>query len=424
MSELLSHDQLPLNIIDQAVPDRPVIVLDDLGHGAWLNSSAMEAVGYDTLQGDPPGGILVRDPDTGDLTGVVLENAQQAVRTAAIPPIVENLDFAYDGLLEVMDILGENGITSISDAGGYWTRGHHTVWQRAETEETLTVRASNAYYIFPDMDYDEQMAELETLFSDSEDSLLRFNQAKIYVDGILSQGTGALLSPYNQSFELPGVPNDGFLYFDVETLNDYSADLAEIGYQLHYHVTGDRGARLALNAIEAAQAGDLSARHRLTHLYLVDGADRPRFAELGVVGDWQLSPDATSDEYYAFMQPFLGGRADELLPAFSPQFQNATISSDWDADEVSPFRKISSLLSLQWDNVPELDTILQMMTLNVAYLLHQDDITGSIEVGKLADLIVLDQNLFEVSPAQIERTKVLWTLLEGEEVYRDNSFNN
>lgn len=423
MAALLYRDQLPIDVLDEAVPDRPVIILDDLGHGAWLNTLAMEAVGYDKLTADPSGGVILYDPDDDTrLTGIVLENAQQKVRTASIPPTDANHELAYQGLLKSMEDLAQNGVTSISDAGGYWTRGHETVWQRVLDANKLTVRASNGLYVYPDRPFDEQIQEISARFSNDAHSLLRFNQAKIYVDGILSQGTGALLSPYNESFGFPNVPDDGFLYFDVDSLNQYATELSAAGFQLHFHVTGDRGARLALDAIELALPDDTSdPRHRLTHLYLVDPADRPRFEELGVVADFQLSPDAVSAEYNSFMTEFLGtNRVNQLLPAFDllGDGVTVTISSDWDADVLSPFNKIASILGQHAANRPDLNTILRMMTLDVAYLLHQDEMTGSIEVGKWADLIVLDQNLFEVQPNEVVNTQVLLTLLGGEEVYR------
>lgn len=421
IADLLYRQRLPIDVLDEAVPDRPVIILDDKGHGAWLNSLAMQAVGYDTMAGNPAGGILVRDPDTEQLTGLVLENAQQKARTASLPPTEENLELAYQGLLAGLATVARNGITSVSDAGGYWPRGHHLVWQRALDAGTLTVRANNALYLFPDHDFDEQLAQFEQLYTNDPESLLRFSQAKIYVDGILSQGTGALLSPYNQSFEIPGVPNDGFLYFDTNLMNQYATELDDLGFQLHFHVTGDRGAQVALDAIETAITSNHSTdkRHRLTHLYLVDPVDRPRFNQFDVVADFQYSPDSTDQEYIEFMQPYIGNRTHELLPLFDMVASDTavTLSSDWDADSLAPFDKIEAVLTQDTNEILSLSTIIRMMTLDVAFLLHQDNTTGSIEVGKFADLIVVDQNLFDIPLQEIDQTQVLLTLLRGEAVY-------
>ena len=421
MAHLLMQERLPIDVLDEAFPNNPVMVLDNLGHGVWVNTSALQAVGYDTLEGNPQGGIIVRDPNTNQLTGVLLENAQQAIRSAAFPPNDINLDRAYDGLLLSLEILAENGITTVSDAGGYWTRGHERVWAWAEEAGDLTVRAINALYLFPDIPYDEQIEALRSRLTNDPNALVRFNQVKIYVDGILSQGTGALLEPYNQTFGLHGVPNDGFLYFDIETLNRYTTELDAMGFQLHIHVTGDRGARIALDTIEHAQQinGTVDNHHRITHLFLVDETDRHRFAQLGVYADFQLAPSSVDDANIDYMFNYIGERAEQLLPAFELIAADApvVISSDWDADELSPFAKIQTIINIDFDNELSLDQILRMMTIDVARLLHHENQTGSLEVGKYADMIVLDQNLFEVNPSLIADTSVLLTFFNGEVIY-------
>ncbi len=422
IANLLEYDGFPIDLLDEAVPDRPIVIVDDIGHGAWANTLAMQAVGYDKLTDNPPGGVVDRDSETGRLTGIVLENAQQKLRTASLAPTEANLQLGYDGLLQALKTLSENGITTVSDAGGYWTRGHDQIWERAVNEGTLTVRASNALYLFPDLPIDQQLKDFKAHYSNDTNSLLRFNQAKIYIDGIISQGTGLMVEPYTGVFGLPGVPDDGFLYFDQDTLNRYAQELDEEGFQLHFHVTGDGGARLALDTIEATIAanGDKDQRHRLTHLYQVHPDDRARFANLNVVADLQLAPSSVDPNYAEDMKDLIGERATELLPAFDLYDEGATItiSSDWDADALSPFVKMQSILSQDANNIPPLATIIEWMTINPAYALHQDETTGTIEVGKFADLVVVDQNIFEVKAEQIAKTQVLLTFLEGEEVYR------
>ncbi len=179
---------------------------------------------------------------------------------------------------------------------------------------------------------------------------------------------------------------------------------------------------IVLDDIEAAAKANASVdrRHRLTHLYLIDPADIPRFSELGAIADFQYAPSSTDDEYIEFIAPFLGDRIDSLLSLYETYKSGATVvlSSDWDADTLSPFEKIQNVLVLDEGKVMTLDDVIRMMTLDVAYLLHHDQTTGSIESGKFADLLVIDRNLFEPPLEQIGQTKVLLTLLEGKEVYR------
>lgn len=417
MTNLLDQSDNPIALLDQISADRPILILDDIGHGAWANSAAMAAAGYDRMESDPPGGILLRNKETGKLNGVVLENAQQKLRNLAFPDTPERVDFAYEAMLGTLDLMAENGITSVSDAGGFWPQGHVKVWQRALAEGTLTVRASNALYVYPDLPLDEQMADLEALYSNDPDSLLRFNQAKIYVDGILEQRTGAVLAPYERG---PGIDHgydSGFLYFDVDTLDRYSKALSEAGFQLHYHVTGDRGAQLALDAI--AQSDASSGPHRLTHLYLVDKADLPRFAELGAVADLQLAPSSLDPEYNDFIRSFIGDRADFMMPAASLEEAGAlvTLSSDFDADELSPLVKLQAALERGEEGAPDVETAIRWMTINPATLLQHDETTGSLEPGKFADLVVIDRDLTDIPVSEIGGAKVVATLLQGEPVF-------
>ncbi len=416
MPHLLDQTDNPVAVLDELVPDRPALILDDIGHAAWANSMALEAVGYDTIEGNPPGGIILRNAD-GKPNGIVLENAQQKLRNLAFPDTPENEAFAYESMLPTLKTFAENGITTVSDAGGFWPQGHVKAWETAEKNGTLTVRASNALYVYPDLPFDQQVAQLAKLYSNDPDRLLKFNQAKLYVDGILEQRTGAVLQPYLKG---PGIDHgfdSGFLYFETPVLNDYARALSKIGFKLHFHVTGDRGARLALDAID--QADMKPGPHRLTHLYLLDPADYPRFNETGTVADFQLAPSSLDPDYIAFIREFIGDRADRMMPAASLEKSGATVvmSSDFDADELSPLVKIQAALERPKEGAPDVRTAVKWMTVNPARLLNQEDRTGTLEVGKYADLVVLDQDIFDIPVKKIGETEVKATLLQGKPVF-------
>ncbi len=421
MPDLLAQTSHPIDLLDKLFPDRPVLVLDNLGHGAWANRAAMAAVGYDRLKGNPPGGIIDRDAQ-GRLTGIVFENAQQALRNAALPPNGANLDANYDALKEALKVLAQNGITSISDAGGYWTRGHHLAWQRAARDGVLNVRASNALYVFPDLPMDQQIADIIALKESVSDTFLHFDQAKIYVDGILSQGTAALYAPYTHAPAGIEVSNRGFAYFDKSTLFDVASRLDKAGFSLHFHATGDRGVGLALDAIEEARRrnGVSGNHHRVTHVFLVDQRDRARFAALGVSADIQMTPSSLDPDYLAFLRDVLGAkRAAQLIPAAALLEAKApmTLSSDWDADTLSPLVKIQTTVMRKNQGIKDVHKVVQMMTISSARLLGQDDLTGSLEVGKFADLVVLDRDIFTMPPNQIAKIKIRATMLGGKATY-------
>ncbi len=200
-------------------------------------------------------------------------------------------------------------------------------------------------------------------------------------------------------------------------LNKYSKTLTAAGFQLHFHVTGDRAAGLALDAIAAA-ARD-TGPHRLSHLYMIDKRDQPRFEKLNAVADFQIPASATDKAYILYMQSLIDTRANQLLPIGPLVTEGATItlSSDWDADELSPLKKLAGVLTRRRQNVADLATAIEMMTINPARLLRQEDRTGSIEVGKYADIVILDRNLFDMRAEQIGKVKVKATLLQGEAVF-------
>ena len=416
MFALLEWHPRPVEVLDAVIPDRPALILDDIGHGAWVNSAALARAGFDTAPDAENGNIILRSAD-GRPNGVVLENAQQALRTLAFAPTPDMLDFAYESLIDASYELSANGITSVSDAGGYWPQGHHQVWDRAETADALTVRAANALYIYPDVPLGAQLAQVKALYHDDPHRLVRFNTAKIYVDGILGQATAALLEPYEASVGLAPEEARGFLYFAETDLMRAAQELSAAGFQLHFHVIGDRAARLALDAIEGAAAG--SGPHRFTHAYLVDAADRPRFAALGSIADLQLPPSALGGGYERFLKGLIGERAQELMPARALLDAGAlvTFSSDWDADILSPLAKMKAAVQRRHNGFPDLESAITASTITAAIALDHADITGSIEVGKLADLVILSDNILDMPLGRIDRTRVDATLLGGEAVY-------
>ncbi|MBL1276738.1 MAG: amidohydrolase family protein, partial [Ectothiorhodospiraceae bacterium] len=159
--------------------------------------------------------------------------------------------------------------------------------------------------------------------------------------------------------------------------------------------------------------------HRISHLYMIDKRDWPRFKKLSAVADFQIPTSATDTDNMAYMQSLIGARANQLLPIGSLIQAGAdiTLSSDWDADELSPLKKLAGVLTRRRQKVPDLATAIEMMTINPARLMRQDDTTGSIEVGKYADIVILDRNLFDMRPERIGTAKVQATLLQGEAVF-------
>lgn len=419
VEELVEALESPLAFLDALVPNKPVVIVDAVGHGAWANSRALEAVGYLTATSDPQGGIIDRFED-GTPTGIVYENAQQKLRTAALPPTAEHLNENYQGLKLVLEILAENGITTVGDAGGYWPRGHEKAWVQVEDGGGMTVRASNTLYVFPDRDFKTQMDEVLVRKTQDASRLAQFDQVKIYVDGIPEFGTAAMYEPYTQN---PGVVfgyPKGFEYFDPQELVDYTVAFDKAGFQVHFHATGDRGVGIALDAVaEARRINGSGKAHRITHCIIVDPRDHTRFKELNVVADMQISPATTTPDDLPFYREIIGDRTANLYPAASLIAAGAEVilSSDWSADKLPPLEKLEAAVTRQVEAVPDLASAVRMMTLGPAKLIGKDAVSGSLEVGKQADLVVLDQDIFQITASKIDETKVLGTVMGGRVVY-------
>jgi predicted amidohydrolase YtcJ len=412
--------ELPIDVLDKIVPDRPAIILDDLGHSAWTNTKGLAAAGIAADAPDPQGGVYFRDPASGRMTGLLLENAQQLVRNASALDDATN----YKGLLVALKELARNGITTVSDAGGFWGQNHPAAWQKALAAGTLTVRGVNSLYLYPHLDHAAQLAELKARFSDDNQSLLQFDTVKIYIDGILDLGTASMVDPYDKPVD-PKYPN-GFRYFTTEELQQYMNELHAIGYRAEFHVIGDGATRAALDAVAAIPVPkeEIAARrHRTTHTYLVHADDVARFAEIGVIADFQAGIESTATDYHQGLVEFIGDRALDLLPMTKVIETGAhvSLSSDWDADALPPFGIISRAVTRD-KNAVKIDKAISMMTIEAAYALGQDALTGSITVGKYADYIIIDRNMLEDDPKDVIKTKVLLTMLAGREVYRSDTF--
>jgi predicted amidohydrolase YtcJ len=426
--DLLDSGQSPLAILDEAIPDKPVAMLEETSHSLWINSVAWQQAVQQGIFNEEdinvPGGIVYRD-DAGKFTGILFENAGNRVLDIAFTPSKELNNLNYEGLLYGLEILAQHGITSMVDARTYWQRGHLDVWKRAESEGKLTARAVLSLWAYPHLGDELQIEKLKSMYQNNADSLLRVSQVKVYSDGIVGNGTAALLEPYQASFGITD-EDKGLNYFEESRLTHYVTELEKVGFDMHIHTIGDRAVRESLNAIEAAQKtnGNIMRRHRLTHLELIHPDDRPRFAQLGVIADFQLAGEFTEPKHAkAENQPLIGERASDMFPVKNLYDTGTTItlSSDWDVSEISPFLGIER--ALKQNKLPNLESAIRAYTINAAFLMRQENLTGSIEVGKYADLIVIDQNLSEIPVGKIDETTVLLTLLAGKEVYRHPDFS-
>ncbi len=416
----------PVDILDDALPNTPVAFIEETSHSVWVNTAALQLAGIDRYTPDPVGGVIARDRN-GDPTGLLLDNAGDLVyELAFLPPTDQLRELHYEGLLWALERIARNGITSMVNARVYTRRGYLDVWRRAEEAGTLTARTILGLWAYPTLgpgeSDDDQIERLISLYANDPEALLRVSQVKFYSDGIHLNETAATLEPYALADRLPfpvSPDHRDLNYFDEQRLTRYVQALESAGFDAHIHAIGDRGVRESLNAIEeviARNGAGVDRRHRLTHVEEVAEADIERFAELGVIADFQLAGD--------FVLPAPGESADGYLPVREIYDTGAriTLSSDWDVSSLSPFVGMQNSLLRAEQSLPSLEAALRAYTIDAAYLMRSEERTGSLEVGKYADLVVLDQDIFAVPIEDIGRTRVLLTLLGGEAVFRDPGF--
>jgi predicted amidohydrolase YtcJ len=424
---LVESSTEPRKLLDALNESRPIAIMEETSHSVWVNSKALELLELDGIiseQNIAGGAVLLNDQ--GKSTGVLLDGAGDLAFDMAMAETPERLERNYQSLLAGLDEVAKNGITSIVDARIYWQRGYLKAWQRARDENALTARSVLSLWAYPNINDEAQIKHLTSLYENDVESMLRINQIKFYSDGITHNATSALLAPYEKDAYYDEVGPKGLNYFNEQRLTHYTTELSKVGFNMHIHAIGDRAVRESLNAIEAAQLANKSpsnkgiGRHRLTHVEMVAEIDKKRFAELDVIADFQLAGEFTHPENFAEMEPLIGERAHAQLPVRDIYDTGAvvTLSSDWDVSSLSPFVGMQNALTRGAQSLPDLASVIEAYTINGAYVMDQDHITGTLEKGKEADFIIIDQNPFEIDSNKISEIKVLKTILAGEIVYQ------
>ncbi len=429
---LVESSTEPRTLLDALNESRPIAIMEETSHSVWVNSKALELLKLDgiiTEQNIAGGAVLLNEQ--GKSTGILLDGAGDLAFDMAMAETPERLERNYQSLLAGLDEVAKTGITSIVDARIYWQRGYLKAWQRARDENALTARSVLSLWAYPNINDEEQIKHLTSLYENDVESMLRINQIKFYSDGITHNATSALLAPYEVGAYYEEVGPVGLNYFDEKRLTHYATELSKVGFNMHIHAIGDRAVRESLNAIEAAQLANASVdnkriegkgvgRHRLTHVEMVADVDKKRFAELNVIADFQLAGEFTHPENFEEMEPLIGERAHSQLPVRDIYDTGAivTLSSDWDVSSLSPFVGMQNSLTRGAQSLPDLASAIEAYTINGAYVMDQDHITGSLEKGKEADFIVIDKNPFEIDVNKINTIKVLKTILAGDVVYQ------
>ena len=439
---LPSGTSLTRHDLDRLVTTRPILVRNADGHKFWMNSRAIENAGIDATTPVPLGGQIGRDANgvpNGFFADMDVGDWGETVE-ASEAELVERVR-------RTIADANRMGITSVFIPGG--NQGQPIArWAKVQDAGGLSLRANlglSADFVHETADLAELRKQVAALDEDRKyaKGLISVTSVKVYCDGVMEYPaqTAAMLKPYNvnagsadKPVWRPGTSRGP----DPACSNARQGfiELDKAGWQVHVHAIGDRATREALDNFEAARDanGARDLRHTITHLEAIDVADIARFPRLGVIASmslqWARRDAYTVDNTVGYIDDALYER---LFPAAELWRAGAIIAggSDYPVDPLLPMVQIETALDHTGEAIPgvvpgalspqeaidDLLAVIKMHTINAAYQLHMDRDTGSIEVGKYADLIVLDHNLFEIPTERISETAVVTTMLGGKVVY-------
>ena len=435
-----SMDQFPggtptKDPLDAIVADRIVYLPNRDGHSVWVNSRALEVAGIDAQTPDPPDGRIERDA-AGAPTGALHEGAAELVGRLAPDPTPEDM---YRGVLEGQRYLHGLGITAWQDAAVSATSwgDNYSAYRRAAERAELTGRVIGALWWDRERG-EEQIQELEQLRAEGRVGRFAPTSVKIMQDGVCETFTAAVLEPY---LDVDGRPTEhrGISFVDPEALRRAVTALDARGFQVHFHALAERAVRECLDAVEAALRanGPGDGRHHLAHLQVIHPDDVPRFRSLRAVANAQPLWAAHEPQMDDLTIPFLGEprwRWQYPFGSLARSGASLCFGSDWAVSTPDPLQALHVAVNRVMPDhylygsgvtdvfLPEerldLATAIAAYTIGSAFVNHLDDITGSIEVGKLADLTIVDRDLFALPREEIGSARIDATYVEGMQVFR------
>ncbi|MGI9205822.1 MAG: amidohydrolase [Woeseiaceae bacterium] len=416
-------------MIDAVVADKPVLIMDEGFHGAWANSAALAELNITQDTADPvPGFSYYKRDDNGDATGYLLEGTAGMAMTA-LNVITEDVIVA--GTAHVIDVLNSYGVTAAYDAGaGSDADNLRNILTRLESGGDLTIRLKGSYRPAGPDDVAQAVERASNWRETIKGENYHFSFLKIMQDGTVEGRTAAMFEDYQGE---PG--NSGESVFSDEELAEMLTGAAANNIDVHVHALGERAIHEALNGIEKARNAhpDSLSRYAICHIQVITDQDLPRFAELDVIA--QSTPLWASYDTYG--EQFVSEDQFNRYWRFN-SLKKLGVRLTWGSDfpasgagmlGMSPVVQMEIGHTRQNPGEPDapiqpreeerldLESLIRGYTIDAAYQLRMEDEIGSLEVGKKADLVVLDRNLFETDAYDIHETNVLLTLMDGNVVH-------
>lgn len=409
--------------LDEIFPDQPVLLQDESGHNGWVNSKAIEVAGVSKETILPPGNSFGIDEVTGEMSGQIIEIAAMQVFKDVIPPDTDAMK--KDGLRLAMKMANENGITSWFEA---WTlEAALPIWDEVAKAGELTVRTRLAPLAIGFEGVAMEGPEMNALMAKYELPGITYG-AKIFTDGTIEGGTAGMLEPAGPNNDL------GSTTVDEETMERVVRSLDAAGIQVKAHTIGDQANGMILGVFERviADRGQNDNRHHVGHVAHLNADYYARYTKSGIPVESNIAQAAPMLYMTDVIKPVTPPDLWEHHTYPFGNLVNAGVvlagGSDWSSLPFDPFYAMAAAVTRIDPRRPELgawseenrvtvEQIIRTYTMNGAYLMHADNETGSIEVGKSADMVVISQNLFEIEPMEIYNTVPLKTIFRGSVVY-------
>jgi hypothetical protein len=409
-------------ILDEVISDRPVYLVAFDGHSSWANSKALAMAGITRETSDPPNGKIVRDA-SGEATGALKESAGDLVANLMPKPTREERVAALRaGVQEANKV----GLTRVHSAGQDFE--YLDLYDELRQKGELTLRFYVAYFLNPPELKPTDLDKIEQARKTYQDDWISGGVVKIMLDGVVEAHTAAMLTPYSDD-----PSQTGKLFWEPEKYKAAVAELDRRGLQIFTHAIGEKAVRTALDAYEEAARKNHThdARPRIEHIETIAQGDIPRFGALGVIASVQplhLYPDADTLDIWA--RNAGPERAQRAWSFHSIQSHGGRLAfgSDWPVVTLNPWKGMQTGITRKTSEgkpeggfVPKeavsLEDAIKAYTLGAALAGRREQREGSLEAGKLADLIIVNQDLFKIEPSEIGKTEVLLTMVGGKVVY-------
>ncbi|MGG2091813.1 amidohydrolase family protein [Bacillus sp. S13(2024)] len=410
--------------LDRVLPDRPVILFHMEGHYVWVNSKALEIAGINRNTDNPPYGIIAKD-ENGEPTGILYETAIALVSNHAF-------NFSRERRMRMMKrFLGQAaalGVTSVNDLYGSPAMEKlqdYELFSDLDKNGELTVRI----HLSPPLNGDiERAKQLRDTYASDK---LRVSGLKQFVDGVLTGYTAYLVEPYSDKPETCGETA-----VSPDTMKKWIVEADQEGFQIRIHAIGDGGIRLTLDGFEEARKknGKRDARHCVEHVEVIHPDEITRFQKLGVIASMQPEHLGLSKEQRITYVSRIGKEREPLVFAMKTLKDSGAMlafGTDYPIVQLNPMLGIyRALTRIGYDGSPaegwnpqerlSLSEVLRNYTLSPAYGSFREKELGTLEVGKLADIVVLDKNLFEIPVEEIQDVRVVLTMVDGAIAFQDD----